>query len=272
MSGGVSTAPQARGAIRLGALRGRIELKQFFRERDSVVWTFSLPFILLGVFGTVFDQEIAPGVSFAQYFLAGMIASGLVYTGFQTLGIAIAQERDDGTLKRLRGLPMPSASYFVGKVVLVGVTLVAQTTLLMLVGIVLFDVSLPATAFQWFTLAWLLLLGAACCSLLGIAFSSVPRSGRSASAVVAPIVLLLQFTSGVFFVFSDLPSWMQQVASLFPLKWLCQGMRSVFLPDSFAASEPAGSWELERVAAVLIAWTVVGLVVSLRTFRWSRRD
>jgi ABC-2 type transport system permease protein len=266
------SAVRAPGSAALGAWRGRIELKQFFRERDSVVWTFSLPFILLAVFGTVFDQEIAPGVSFAQYFLAGMIASGLVYTGFQTLGIAIAQERDDGTLKRLRGLPMPSSAYFVGKVVLVGVTLLAQTSLLLLVGIVFFDVALPQTAFQWATLAWLLVLGAACCSLLGVAFSSVPRSGRSASAVVAPIVLILQFTSGVFFVFSDLPEWMQQLASLFPLKWLCQGMRSVFLPDSFAELEPAGSWELERVAAVLIVWTVIGLVVALRTFRWSRRD
>jgi ABC-2 type transport system permease protein len=263
---------RAPGSAALGVWRGRIELKQFFRERDSVVWTFSLPFILLAVFGTVFDQEIAPGVSFAQYFLAGMIASGLVYTGFQTLGIAIAQERDDGTLKRLRGLPMPSSAYFVGKVVLVGVTLLAQTSLLLLVGIVFFDVALPSTAFQWVTLAWLLVLGATCCSLLGVAFSSVPRSGRSASAVVAPIVLILQFTSGVFFVFSDLPEWMQQLASLFPLKWLCQGMRSVFLPDSFAALEPAGSWELQRVAAVLLVWTAIGLVVALRTFRWSRRD
>jgi ABC-2 type transport system permease protein len=256
----------------IGLQRGRIELKQFFRERDAVVWTFTLPLILLAIFGTVLDQEVAPGVSFSQYFLAGMIASGLVYTGFQSMAISIAIERDDGTLKRLRGTPMPPASYFIGKVVLVAVTLVAQTFLLLLVGVLLFRIDLPSTAEQWSTFVWLLVLGATTCTLLGIAFSSVPRSGRAASAVVSPIVLVLQFISGVFFVVSQLPEWMQQVASLFPLKWLTQGMRSVFLPDSFAANEAAGSWELSRVAAVLVLWGVIGLVLCLRTFRWHRRS
>ena len=64
--------------------------------------------------------------------------------------------------------------------------------------------------------------------------------GARAPAVVTPVALVLQFISGVFFVFTELPPWMQQVAALFPLKWMCQGMRSVFLPDSFAAQEAAG--------------------------------
>ena len=47
-------------------------------------------------------------MTFAQYFVAGMIASGVVYTSFQNLAIAIPQERDDGTLKRLEGTRCPS--------------------------------------------------------------------------------------------------------------------------------------------------------------------
>ena len=84
-------------------------------------------------------------------------------------------------------------------------------------------------------------------------------------------MLVLQFTSGVFFVFSQLPTWMQHVASLFPLKWLTQGMRSVFLPDSFATQEVAKSWELPQVALVLAIWTVIGAVLAITTFRWQRR-
>jgi ABC-2 type transport system permease protein len=48
-------------------------------------------------------------------------------------------------------------------------------------------------------------------------------------------------------------------------------MRSVFLPDSFAAQEVAGSWQLPQTALILAAWTLVGLVLALRTFRWLRR-
>ena len=75
-------------------------------------------------------------------------------------------------------------------------------------------------------------LGVTACTLCGIAFSSLARTGRSAPAVVTPVALVLQFISGVFFVFTELPDWMQQVAALFPLKWMCQGLRSVFLPES----------------------------------------
>ncbi len=88
---------------------------------------------------------------------------------------------------------------------------------------------------------------------------------------MSPIVLVLQFMSGVFFVFSQLPGWMQTIASIFPLKWLTQGMRSVFLPDTFAAQEVSGGWDLPMVALVLAVWTVVAAVLALTTFKWQRR-
>jgi ABC-2 type transport system permease protein len=82
-------------------------------------------------------------------------------------------------------------------------------------------------------------------------------------------VIVLQFFSGVFFVFTDLPGWMQQVAAIFPLKWMTQGMRSVFLPDSFAAREVAGSWETGRTFIIILAWLIAGLFISIRTFKWD---
>jgi len=115
-------------------------------------------------------------------------------------------------------------------------------------------------------------LGTAAGAVCGVAYSSVPRSGRSASAVVVAPLLVLQFTSGVFFSVSQIPVWMLDLSALFPLKWIAQGMRSVFLPDAFAAAEPAGAWQPGATAAVLAAWLLVGLVVGTRTFRWRRHD
>ena len=256
----------------VGFARTKVEIKQFFREKDALVFTFAFPVILLFIFGSVFGEDIAPGVSFSQYFVAGMIASGFILVSFQSLAIGIAVERDDGTLKRIEGTPMPRASYFVGKIGLVLVTAVLQTAILLAVGALLFGISLPDSGGKWLTLAWVGLLGTTAGTLLGIAFSSVPRSGRSAAAVVSPVVIVLQFISGVFFVFSELPTWMQRVAEVFPLKWMAQGIRSVFLPDSFETQEPSGSWQHGTIAIVLAVWCVVGLILCLRTFRWRRRD
>ena len=257
-------------ALQLGLRRGNLEIKQFMRQRESVVFTLLFPVILLAIFGSVFKDTIAPGVTFSQYFVAGMIASGLVNTGFQALAIMIPVERDFGTLKRLRGTPMPASSYFIGKTILVLVSTVIQILLLLGFGLLFFGLNLPSDPAKWFTFAWLVVLGSVCSTALGIAFSIVPKSGRGASAVVSPIVIILQFFSGVFFVFTQLPSWMQQVAAIFPLKWLTQGMRSVFLPDSFAGQEVAKSWETEKTLAILLLWLAIGIFFSVRKFKWDR--
>jgi ABC-2 type transport system permease protein len=80
--------------------------------------------------------------------------------------------------------------------------------------------------------------------------------------------MVLQFISGVFFPFGQLPAWMQTVAAFFPVKWMAQGFRSVFLPDSFTAVEPAGNWELGHIALVLTAWSLAGLLLTAFSFRW----
>jgi ABC-2 type transport system permease protein len=257
-------------ALQLGIRRGSLEIKQFMRQRESVVFTLLFPVILLAIFGSVFKNTIAPGVTFSQYFVAGMIASGLVNTGLQALAITIPMERDFGALKRLRGTPMPASSYFIGKAILIFASMVVQILLLLGFGILFFGLNLPTEPAKWFTFTWLVVLGSACSTALGIAFSVVPKSGRGASAVVSPIVIILQFFSGVFFVFTQLPSWMQQIAAIFPLKWLTQGMRSVFLPNSFAAQEVAKSWETEKTLAILSAWLIVGVFFSIRKFKWDR--
>ena len=122
------------------------------------------------------------------------------------------------------------------------------------------------------TFAWVFVLGITTSALLGIALSAVPRSSKSATAVVIPIVLVLQFISGVYLQFSQLPEWMQNLASIFPLKWMAQGMRSVFLPETFEAAEPGGLWNLAGVALALAAWLVTGLVACRIFFRWIRKD
>ena len=250
--------------------RASVELKEFFRQRESVVFTLLLPVLLLVVFGAVLDYDIGSGITFTQYFMAGILAAGILGASLQNMAISIATERSDGTLTHLAGTPMPRSAYFVGKVVPVLAVTVAIVAVLLLIGVVFYGIDLPSGA-GWLTFTWVAGLGAAACTLLGIALSSLAKSGRSASATVTPFALLLQFISGVFFQFSSIPTWMQTVASFFPLKWMAQGLRSVFLPDPMAALEPAGTWELGRAALVLVAWCVVGLLLCVTTFRWQER-
>lgn len=259
--------------LTMGLSRGRFELTSFFREREVVVFIFALPAVLLLLLGSIFSNQpvSVPGVTTGQLYAAGMIAGGIVATSFQYLGISVASERDQGMLKRLYGTPLPHTAYFVGKIIQVFVCLVAEVVLLLIVGVALFRLPLPSTPGRWWTLVWVSLLGGTACALLGLGVSSVARSARSASPIVTLPFLVLEFISGVFVPFSSVPHGLQEVAALFPLKWMTQGLRSVFLPPRAAALEPAHSWELGRVALVLAVWAAAGLILCIRTFRWQSR-
>ncbi len=274
-----STAIRVPGIVPTGLWRAQFELKQYFRSGDTLFFTFLFPVFMLGLFSVAFgaegDVQMAPGLPalpMAQLYLPGMMAAGLLLSGFQNLAIDIALERADGTLKRLGGSPLSPVSYFVGKIAQVLVTGVLQAALLLAVAGLALGVPLPSEPAQWLTFAWVFVLGIATSALLGIALSTVPRTAKSATAVVIPIGLVLQFISGVYLMFWQLPEWLQNVASLFPLKWMAQGMRAVFLPDAYASLEQGGEWNLGGVAAALLIWLVVGTLLSLVTFRWIRRN
>ncbi len=266
--------------VGLGASRVAYETKVYFRSFDTLFFTFLFPFIMLGIFTTAFSASgnigVEPdgtgGITVGAYYLPGMLAAGMLLSGVQNLAVDIATEKGDGTLKRLGGTPLSPISYFIGKIGQVFVTGVLQAALLLVFARVVLGIALPTEPEKWATFAWVFVFGVITSAFLGIALSALPRTAKSATAVVIPIVLILQFISGVYLRFDGLPEWMQNLASIFPLKWMAQGMRSVFLPEKFAAFEQGGGWDLGWVAIALGAWLVAGLVLSRLTFRWIRRD
>ncbi|MBO0983824.1 ABC transporter permease [Rathayibacter sp. SD072] len=285
MSTAVQAPPRTRlrtgpgRTLRLGAARARYEVRSYFRAPDQVFFTFLFPVLLLTIFSVAFGENAVmqadpqdPGITMAEYYVPGLAAAGILLSGVQNLGVDIAVERSDGTLKRLAGAPLPVLSYFLGKFGQVLVTSLAQTALLLVVAATVFSVQLPTDSGRWATFAWVYLAGVATSAILGIAVSALPRSGKSATAVIVPPLLVLQFVSGSYLSFTTLPDWLQNIASVFPLKWIAQGMRAVFLPSDFEKLEVDGAWDLGGVAIVLGVWLVLGLIASRLTFRWIRRD
>ena len=275
----ITTPPLKSGrTLALGFGRIRYEILGYFRQGDTIFFTFLFPLVFLTIFSVAFSNtsfgKDASGhaISAADYYLPSMLAAGVLLSGLQNMSITIAGEKSDGTLKRLGGSPLPVFSYFMGKIGQVLVTGLAQAIVLIVVAALAFGVKLPTDPSKWLTFIWVFLLGVTTCAILGIALSALPRSGKSATAVIIPVTLILQFISGIYLQFSLLPTWLQNFAGVFPLKWLAQGMRSVFLPDSFKAVEQGGSWDLNGVLIVTLIWLVVGLVLCRVTFRWIRKD
>ncbi len=259
--------------LAIGLDRATVELRMYSREKEAVFFSFLFPILLLTLFSMVFSGQFDGGdgeMTASWFFLPGMIAAGVLLTSFQTMALSVATERDDGSLKRLRSTPMPPAAYFLGKVGLVAVTSLLQLVLLLVVAGVVFGVPMPRSADRWALFAVIFALGVFGGTVLGIAYSSL-STARSIGAVVIGPMLILQFISGIYIGWDSIPDWLRQVASLFPLKWIAQGMRAVFYPDEMASLEMAGAWEPGRTTLVLGAWAVGGLLLCITTFRWFKR-
>jgi len=266
------------GVIKVGIARIGYELKTYIRTPDGMFFNFSFPLMMLLVFTLAFSgmdfgiPQLGIEVSSAEYYLPAMVAMGIFISGAQNLGIDIAIERNDGTLKRLAGSPIAPVSYFIGKFGQVFITGFAQLVILLVVGGVFLGAGLPTEPEKWLTLTWIFVLGIVSSAVLGITLSALPRSVKSATSVIVPPILILQFISGVYLRFADLPQWLQDVASIFPLKWIAQGLRYVFLPDAYKGAEIAGEWNLPGVAIALGIWFVVGTIGAALTFRWTKRN
>lgn len=266
------SAPPLPTPMRIGFSRVVPELKMFYRRPEQLVLTFSLPAVICVLLGSIFSTKLPnTETSTGAVIAASMLAYGILSTSFINLGISIAADRDTGALRRLRGTPTTALSYFVGKICLVAIVSLAEAFLLMAVGLLFFDLRLPTTLFGWFTLTWVFLLGTVSCSLLGIFISNLASNAVAAAVVTNGPAVGLQFVSGTYVPLIVLPTWMLVIGSIFPVKWMAQGFRSVLLPPNMAAFEPAGTWEHWHIFFVLSAWTIGGLAACLAVFRWSDR-
>ncbi len=263
-------------ALGLGLHRAALEIKLFNRDVLSLVLVLFFPILMLSLFGTVFGDEAsigagpdgAGGITPAHYYLPGMLALSTILSGFQNLSTYVATERFNGTVKRLAGTPLPAASYFLGKTGQTLYLICAQTVLLLLAARFLFNVPLPSDAGAWLLVGTLMLLSTAAWATTAIAFTALPKSAQSASTLAVLPVLLLSFTSGVYFPFSQLPAWLQSITNIFPLRWTASALRSVFLPGGFEAAEPGGEYNVPVTFLVLGLWAVAGAVLARLAFKW----
>jgi ABC-2 type transport system permease protein len=232
------------------------------RNSRAVVFTFLFPLILVVLFnalnGNAEVQNLGQDVRFAQFYTPAIAVFSLVTACYTTLVMGLANARDQGLLKRVRGTPLPMPVYlgsWVASAIAVGF---AGVVLLFLVAVPAFDVHVYLDTLAPAIVS--LLLGAACLSALGVAVASLVKNADQAQPVVQLTFLPLSFISGIWFPLDGAPDWLVQVAHIFPLSHLVQSFSSAFTPH--------GGWEPGHLA-VLVLWTVAALFVAVRRFRWE---
>ena len=241
----------------------------FVREPMAFVMGLLYPLFMLILFNAVFPGEMNGGITFGEYMLPAMITMGVLMTCMQILAISVAAERESGELKRLAVLPVPAWAYVAAKCLANVVLSVLNIVVLIGVGGLVLGLSLPIRAASWGLAALTLVLTIGACTALGLAIGRCCPSSRAASGILTPVIIILQFVSGLFLPLSQLPAWMVHGFSVLPVRWSAELMREAFLPASAAVAEPTGGWETGKGLAVVAAWLVGGVVAAVVI---TRRD
>lgn len=244
-------------------------LLSFVREPVAFVFGALYPLFMLVLFNAVFPGEIGAGVTFGDYMLPAMVATGVLMSCTQVLAIFVASERESGELKRLSVLPVPSWAYVVAKCLFGIILSVINVVVLMLVGRLVLGLALPGSPGAWGLMMLSLVLTVAMCTAWALAIGRMCSSSRAASGIMTPMVIILMFVSGLALPLSQLPTWMVDVFSVLPVRWSGGLMRQAFLPSGFAELEPTGTWETSKGLAVITAWFVAGVVSAVVV---ARRD
>jgi len=246
----------------------RYDQKTFWREPAAVFFTVALPIIFLVLFAAIFgndDIDIGGGttVRAAVYYVPGIVTLAMVSATTLNLAIGMTAVREQGVLKRLRSTPLPPWVFFAGRVCTSAVISFLMVVLLLAIGRVAYDVDLPIETVPGVIVA--VLVGTISGCFLGFAMTALIPSEQAAPAVTNAVMLPLYFISGVFVPTDDLPEFMQRVGDVFWVKHLFEALLTAFDPTTEA---PGIAWGHIAVVAI---WGVFGLVVALRTFRWTPR-
>ncbi len=193
-----------------------------------------------------FDQNV-PGFS-VTFMLLGMLFA---------VALGLLDERDWGTIDRVRSLPVPVLSIVVGKLASRFTVGVLQMIVLFAVGFVLFRISLGPQP-------WALLLPIAGIVFAGTAFGLVVAADAPSRDAVVPlgsiVILTMAAVGGCWWPIDLEPGWMRSVALAFPTTWAMDAFNDLMLRGRRADA-------VNESVAVLFAHGAAYLAVGLVLFR-----
>jgi ABC-2 type transport system permease protein len=246
-----------RHALTLTWRQYRLERRMFWRNPSAAFFNFVLPLLFLAGAGAALS-----GNQHQLNRLVPMIAGmSVMSTTFTALAYNIVFLRERGVLKRIRGTPLPTISYFGGVAANAVTNTTLQIAIVVLAGRALFGVGWPR---HWEALIVFVLVGVVCFAALGVAFAHAIPNFESTAAYVNAVFLPVVAISFYVFDSSSAPGFVRTIAEALPLKPLIDGL-------SGAMVSGAGLGSHLDALAVIALWGVFGLVFAVRGFSWEGR-
>jgi len=241
----------------LGWRQYRLERRMFWRNPSAAFFNFLLPLLILLGAGAILSgnqrnlDKLVPSIA----------AMSVMATTFTALAYNIVFLRERGVLKRIRGTPLPTLSYFAGVAANAVTNTALQIAIVVLAGRAFFGIGWPV---YWGSLVVFVLVGVVSFSALGVAFAHAIPNFESTAAYVNAVFLPVVAVSFYAFDSSSAPRFLNTIADALPLKPLIEGLSGAMVTGSGLGSH------LDALAVIAL-WGAFGLYLAVRGFSWEQR-
>ncbi|HEX9578511.1 MAG TPA: ABC transporter permease [Myxococcales bacterium] len=201
------------------------------------------------------DTWYNPDLKTAIYIVPGLVGVILTMTMVMLTAMAIARERERGTLEQLIVSPLKRGELIVGKILPYVAMGYVQMTLILLLGHLVFGVPFSGSLLLLYLLAFVFI---AANLALGLFFSTLAQTQQQAMQMSFFFLLPNILLSGFMFPFEAMPRAAQLLSQLLPLTHFLRIVRGIVLKGS---ALPDVAIELAWLAAILI---VLVILASLR--------
>lgn len=191
----------------------------------------------------------------AVYIVPGLIGVILTMTMVMLTAMAIARERERGTLEQLIVSPVKNIELVIGKILPYVIIGYVQITLILLAGRVIFDVPFLGSRALLYALSFVFI---AANLAVGLFFSTIAKTQQQAMQMSFFFLLPNILLSGFMFPFEAMPVPAQWLSQALPLTHFLRIVRGITLKGSgFADAAPELAW-LTGILCLLL------LMASLR--------
>lgn len=256
------SAPHLPGTGPVLAAQVRYQLILLARTPRALITGLVMPALLLVLeLGKVqYLGATAAGMAVLAPRVAGLFlfstAAIALFTHANTLVVA----REDGVLRRWRAAPLPPSAYFAAKITATVLAADLAGVILILVSVEMAGLRLTGHAVAAMLITGT--FGALAFAAAGTAITALISTAQSAQPLLMLTYLPLVFLSGAFGPVQSLPHWLTTAMTYLPAQPVVDAM-SRALPHSGGTLMPTHD------VAVLAGWLALGLLLSLRFFRWD---
>ena len=238
----------------------RTEWKLFLREPMVVFFAVAFPAVLVAILGSVkgFRQPTADlgGSRVIDIYVPISVLLALAILALQYTPSVLSTYRERGVLRRLATTPVAPVKLVAAQLVNSLAVLVVSVAIVLAVGRLAFDVTLPRQLFGYLLA---LVLTAAALFSIGLFVAAVVPSAKAGNAIGSLLFFPTMFFAGLWLPREAMPALLRRIADFTPL-----GAGEQALHDA-----AAGAWPHAEALLFVAAYLVAFGAAAAKLFTWE---